>query len=394
MRSRSASCSCVSPMSARSSAMRRPTSLVTRSASSCFATRRRSAHDDQRNIPRYDGVHDEHPHPHRDHARRRRAARAGRLQEQGGAAGPCFERRGARYRARPELPPTFCHRRRRAAEVPGLEAKLAADKAYQGVWQAPRADLNLFLTLVSELLAEGQASGSIITAASSKKRRTRQSRCSSSLAGRPPPGGVQRRVEGQLDAVKPEPHLGAWAPWKKGDRSTTSPASRRGSADDRRTSRAHRRQVGGRPDPWSGKPGPRCALARGRGDESADWRCSGRSSEPVRQVLRARRQGRPADAHTTPACEPRSKLVEDVGLDEPWRDKPGRRIPSRRSTRTSPTRSAPRSSALPRQGRARGSGGVGVPLTTNGRIDSKAITPGEQAHTFPFATTTSTARAS
>ena len=60
----------------------------------------------------------------------------------------------------PEPPPALADK---AGDVPGLEAALAKDAAYQKVWSGPRGDLNTFLSVVSELIATG---GSMPTAAS------------------------------------------------------------------------------------------------------------------------------------------------------------------------------------------------------------------------------------
>ncbi len=293
---------------------------------------------------------------------------------------------------RPELPPEpLPPVADRAAEVPGLEAKLAADKAYQGVWQAPRADLDLFLTLVSELLAEGQASGSIITAASSKKRKDAAITLFLifSRVGHFP-AEFSKRVEGHLDAVKPEPHLGVWAPWKKGDPIHDLTAL---AAWLRQTDPAYLREriaakSGAGPIPWQRQTRPPLrpwlvfeATAVRRLALLGPMQASdcGKFFEPVVKVD-------PADGHTTPACEPRFKVVEDVALDEPWRDKPGRRIsiealdPDLTDEECAAIVERFRDKAAPG-----GLVGVGVPLHNDRpEIHSKAITPGEQAHTFPL----------
>ncbi len=72
--------------------------------------------------------------------------------------------------ARPALPPEPAPPvADKAGEVPDLEAKVAADKAYAAVWMGPRADLNAFLSYVSELLATGGAPTPLASAVKAKK---------------------------------------------------------------------------------------------------------------------------------------------------------------------------------------------------------------------------------
>ncbi len=105
----------------------------------------------------------------------------------------------------------------RAAEVPALEAKLAADKGYQGVWKAPRPDLNAFLTYVSELIAEGGSPGDVAAAARARKVGDAGVTIFLIVArvGRLP-DELTRRVLAHLEVIKGEPHLGVWSPPKKG----------------------------------------------------------------------------------------------------------------------------------------------------------------------------------
>ena len=100
-----------------------------------------------------------------------------------------------------------------AGEVPALEAKLAADKLYGAIWTAPRADLNLYLTYVSELLAEGGVDAKLLAAAKAKK--INESAIPLYLVhsriGRYP-DDFTKRVSAVLDASKADPRLGTWSP--------------------------------------------------------------------------------------------------------------------------------------------------------------------------------------
>jgi hypothetical protein len=113
----------------------------------------------------------------------------------------------------PELPPPFANL---ADEVPGFEAKLAADEVYQSVWTGPRADLDLFLTYVSELLASGEASIKIADPIGRKKLKDSGIKLYLIFVrvGRFPDDFV-RRFSAHLDAVKGEARLGTWTPWKE-----------------------------------------------------------------------------------------------------------------------------------------------------------------------------------
>lgn len=111
-------------------------------------------------------------------------------------------------------PPAADH----ASEVPGLTAKLAADKAYAGVWSAPRPDLNAFLTYVSELLAQSAAPAELATTMKAKNLHDAGIKLLmiESRVGKFPDDFTQQFSK-HLDSVKSEPHLGTWTPWKKGD---------------------------------------------------------------------------------------------------------------------------------------------------------------------------------
>jgi hypothetical protein len=120
----------------------------------------------------------------------------------------------ARSALPPEPPPLAADH---AEEVPGIEAKLAADAAYTGVWTGPRADLDLFLTWVSELLEAGDASTDITTPLKAKhlheagvKLYLVFTRLGSF------PADFTAQLAKELAATKREPHLGTWSPWASG----------------------------------------------------------------------------------------------------------------------------------------------------------------------------------
>jgi hypothetical protein len=104
-----------------------------------------------------------------------------------------------------------------AGEVPGIEAKLAADAAYTAVWTGPRADLDLFLTWVSELLEAGGASTDLTTPL--KTKRLHEAGLNLYLVftrlGSFPPDFTAELTK-HLAATKREPHLGTWSPWTRG----------------------------------------------------------------------------------------------------------------------------------------------------------------------------------
>lgn len=114
----------------------------------------------------------------------------------------------------PEPPPPVADK---ADQVPGFEAVLAKDAAYQTVWAAPRSTLDPFLTYVSELLAEGSASTEITRVVAAKKLEdaaiklflifTRLGRF---------PSDFTTKFASHLDSVHSDPHLGTWSPWTKG----------------------------------------------------------------------------------------------------------------------------------------------------------------------------------
>ena len=106
----------------------------------------------------------------------------------------------------------------RADQVPGFETALAKDAAYQGVWAGPRPTLNVFLTYVSELLAEGSASTEITTPVEAKRLGDAAIKLFLifSRLGRFP-ADFTAKFESHRDAVKGEPHLGTWSAWSKGE---------------------------------------------------------------------------------------------------------------------------------------------------------------------------------
>jgi hypothetical protein len=114
----------------------------------------------------------------------------------------------------PEPPPLATAH---ADEVPGIEAKLAADAAYTAVWTGPRADLDLFLTWVSELLEAGGASADITTPL--KTKHLHEAGLNLYLVftrvGSFPPDFTAQLTK-HLAATKTEPHSGTWSPAGKG----------------------------------------------------------------------------------------------------------------------------------------------------------------------------------
>lgn len=115
----------------------------------------------------------------------------------------------------PDPPPPVADK---ADQVPGFEAALATDAAYQAVWTSPRPTLNAFLTYVSELLAEGSASTEITDAVAAKKLENAAIKLFLvvSRLGRFP-ADFTAKFASHRDAVKGEAHLGVWSPWNKGD---------------------------------------------------------------------------------------------------------------------------------------------------------------------------------
>lgn len=114
----------------------------------------------------------------------------------------------------PEPAPPVAHK---AAEVPELEAKLAADTAYQAVWTGPRADLNLFLTFVSELLTEGGAPvdlGRMVQEKNLKDAGIKLFLVYARVGHLP--ADFTKNFNAHLAAVKSEPNQGLWAPYAKG----------------------------------------------------------------------------------------------------------------------------------------------------------------------------------
>jgi hypothetical protein len=141
----------------------------------------------------------------------------------------------------PEPPPLATAH---ADEVPGIEAKLAADAAYTALWTGPRADLDLFLTWVSELLEAGGASADITTPL--KTKHLHEAGLNLYLVftrvGSFPPDFTAQLTK-HLAATKTEPHSGTWSPAGKG--LPIHDYSACGLAQSRRRripARSHRRQ--------------------------------------------------------------------------------------------------------------------------------------------------------
>jgi hypothetical protein len=110
----------------------------------------------------------------------------------------------------PEPPPPVADK---AVEVPGLEAALAKDAAYQAIWTGPRPDRNTFLSYVSELLATSSAPGPLSAAATAAKTHDAGVKLFLifSRVGHFP-DDFTKKLSAHLDATKSEPHLGTWAP--------------------------------------------------------------------------------------------------------------------------------------------------------------------------------------
>jgi len=105
-----------------------------------------------------------------------------------------------------------------ASEVPGLVAKLTSDRAYAAVWSGPRADLDLFLTYVSELLASGAASKTLITAPLKAKRLQDAGTNLFLIFARKGsfPDDFTSQLTRHLASTKGDPHLGTWSLWSTG----------------------------------------------------------------------------------------------------------------------------------------------------------------------------------
>jgi hypothetical protein len=101
--------------------------------------------------------------------------------------------------------------------VPGLEAALAKDAAYQAVWTGPRADLNAFLSYVSQLHATGGAPAPLGAALKAKKLQDAGIKAFMVVArvGKLPED-FAKKLGAHLEATKAEPHLGVWSPYSKG----------------------------------------------------------------------------------------------------------------------------------------------------------------------------------
>ena len=100
-----------------------------------------------------------------------------------------------------------------SADTADLEAKLAADQAYAGIWEAPRRkDLLLLLTAVSQRLTHGELVGQTIGAV----RAARLDQAAATLdliqqrAGQYP-DDFTKRFNALLDSMKGEPRLGTWS---------------------------------------------------------------------------------------------------------------------------------------------------------------------------------------
>jgi hypothetical protein len=122
----------------------------------------------------------------------------------------------ARPQLPPDPPPSFAQG---AAEVPGLEAKLAANKTYFGLWSTLKPDdRTLLLTGVSELVIAGGFSGPLRTMIEGKPD-TKDAAIKLFLVfvrvGHFP-DAFTSGLRAHLEAVKDEPHHGLWSAYQKG----------------------------------------------------------------------------------------------------------------------------------------------------------------------------------
>jgi hypothetical protein len=112
----------------------------------------------------------------------------------------------------------------RQSEVPALEATLAKDAAYRALFTGPRADLNAFLTYVSELMASNREGDILDDHRLVLITKLRYSRLENSAVTMYKifarlghfPEDFTKRLCSHLDATKNEPHLGTWTPYKEG----------------------------------------------------------------------------------------------------------------------------------------------------------------------------------
>ncbi len=106
----------------------------------------------------------------------------------------------------------------KAGEVPGLEAKLAADKAYQALWAADHAaDRAVFLTALSDIVAYGTMHSDVEAAVKKAKLAEVVTTVQKVLwrVGKLP-AALTTKIEEQLAANKTSPRLGLWNPEEKG----------------------------------------------------------------------------------------------------------------------------------------------------------------------------------
>jgi hypothetical protein len=121
----------------------------------------------------------------------------------------------ARPKLPPEPPPPDADL---ASEVPKLEAKLAADKAYVGVWDPKRSeDLQALLSGVSVLLSDGGFTADIMARLKARKL-TDAAITLFMIHGRIGrlPDDVTAHLKKYLASGASAPHLGTWVPWQKG----------------------------------------------------------------------------------------------------------------------------------------------------------------------------------
>lgn len=149
----------------------------------------------------------------------------------------------------------------RADEVPRFEAKLADDATYTAIWSGPRADLNVLLTHLSELIAEGSANLDVAEASRAKKTQPAVINLFLifSRIGRLP-DDFTKKLRAHLATIRDEAHLGVWSEWKKGDspHDFTALAAWLTQEDPAYLRERIRAKAGG-PTPWSARRAERVA---------------------------------------------------------------------------------------------------------------------------------------
>jgi hypothetical protein len=100
------------------------------------------------------------------------------------------------------------------SQVAGFEAKLAADGAYKELWKRPRAELNLFLTFLSELLAAGGSSTDITKPVRAKRLQDAGVALYMVFVRKGSfPVSFTSALQNHLAATKGDPRQGTWSPY-------------------------------------------------------------------------------------------------------------------------------------------------------------------------------------